>query len=68
MNINNIKRRDDFVNFLREFKSHINSKEWENDNLKSFLEGFLGYCHDMQDEDISWQILANILKAATVYE
>ncbi|QYJ69441.1 DUF7660 family protein [Flavobacterium litorale] len=76
-----VKSREDFIIFVKElqedFKNH--PEKWENNRLDLFLEAIAAYAEDIQgyynntgqktNADIpSWQVLADILSGATVYE
>ncbi|WP_339135913.1 MAG: hypothetical protein WGN25_19215 [Candidatus Electrothrix sp. GW3-4] len=77
----NIKTREDFVRFLR-FLYHTYLHErstWENETLENFLEALTWYTEDLpgslqrNGEDInadtpSWQLFADMLIGATLYE
>lgn len=66
-----ISNKNDFLIFLDEFKKSFshNKDEWENDTLESFLEGFHGYCLDaLEEEKLTWKIIAKILIASRTYE
>ena len=67
-----------FINLLRQ-DFLDNSANWENKSLDTFFEAMSSYADDIQgyynntNQDInadrpSWQIFADILKGATLYE
>lgn len=73
--------RVEFIKFLSELQKDLmeNPEEWENQNLLDFLEAMGGYAKDMnghyentgQNVDIdqpTWQLFADILKGAKTYE
>ena len=76
----NIKSREDFLLFLEKFiESFKSEKNWENNNLESFLEGMLswvedadGYYENINQMEVlsnpSWRLFADILIASTMYE
>jgi hypothetical protein len=45
-----IKDRQSFIEFLRQFRTDLNSKpeDWENKNLDDFLEAMTRYAEDIQ--------------------
>ena len=70
-----------FIEFLKLFRKDLteNSKNWENINLNDFLEAMTRYSEDIQgfydntnqninSENASWKIFADILKGASIYE
>lgn len=65
-----VKNQNDFVQFIKELKKDfiLNKQEWENDDLESFLDGIYGYCYDRKQSLNDWNVFAEILLAATVYE
>lgn len=76
-----ITSRKDFVEFLKLLHKYYTSKpeDWENNTLESFLEALSDYAEDIskyykntkQDrspETADWQVFAEILKGAIVYE
>ncbi len=79
-NPKNIKTKNDLIKFIKELANEaaINSKNWENENLPSFLEAMASWIEDMegyyknQGEPIpiqlSWKTIGEILQAATIYE
>ncbi|MCD9628612.1 hypothetical protein LVK04_14590, partial [Tenacibaculum maritimum] len=77
--INKIEKKEDFTNFISLLiKSYDNSSNWENKNLKDYLEGLGSWIEDMdvffenmnidKPENINWKFIAMALSAATVYE
>jgi hypothetical protein len=76
----NIATREDLVVFIQALvKESISvSKNWENEDLSSFLQAMAAWIEDMdgyyqnRGEPIpsqpSWKTLGEILKAATIYE
>ena len=76
-----IKTRNDFVNFLKTLlNDYQESKdEWENSTIESFLNGLIGFTIDAKgyysniSEDIdvenpSWRLFADLLLSARIYE
>ena len=76
-----IANRKDFVEFLKLLHKYYTSKpeDWENNTLESFLgalsaysENITGYYKNTKQErnsDIAdWQVFADILKGAIIYE
>jgi len=77
--INKIEKKEDFTNFISQLiKSYDNSSNWENKDLKDYLEGLGSWIEDMdgffenmnidKPENINWKFIAMTLSAATVYE
>ena len=76
----NIKNREDFIIFLEKLLEDFrNEKNWENNNLESFIEGMLswvedadGYYKNINQMEVlsnpSWRLFADILIASTMYE
>ena len=73
-----ITSRDELIALIRELSSEDTSK-WENSDLGSFLEalsGWVGDCDvyykktgsDLDPDSPSWQLFADALQAAKVYE
>jgi uncharacterized protein with NRDE domain len=79
-NIKKIETRDDFVNFAYELSQNYNDdpNSWENANLGDYLSAIAHWTNHMDGfylnlglkppENIDWQVMANILAAARVYE
>jgi hypothetical protein len=76
-----ISSRQEFISFLEEFRQDLieNPNKWENTNLEDFLEAMIRYTDDLQGyyhntkqkikADIpEWQVFADILKGARIYE
>jgi len=76
-----IKSREDFVIFLKKLLINYkkSNEDWENDNLESFIDGMIGATEDADgyyknlNEDLdadqpSWRLFADILISARVYE
>ncbi|WP_422091457.1 DUF7660 family protein [Tenacibaculum ovolyticum] len=77
--VNKIEKKEDFTNFISQLiKSYDNSSNWENKDLKDYLEGLGSWIEDMdgffenmnidKPENINWKFIAMALSAATVYE
>ncbi len=78
--INKIKSKSDFLNFLqlyiKDFKE--NKDSWENKTIDTFLEGMESWVEDMEGyyinmnmsvpENIDWKTFADILYASKMYE
>ena len=79
-NIGMLKSKEDFINFIEmllyDLKS--NSKEWENITLESYLEAMASWIKDMDGyyqnnnlpipKNVEWNVFANILIGAKMYE
>lgn len=76
-----VKSKEDFLKILSLLREdlHINSKQWENNTLESYLEAMEAWAMVMEkyyaqrDVDVdlerpSWRVFADILLAARVYE
>jgi hypothetical protein len=75
-----IKTKKDFVSFVYELSQDYrdNPKSWQNKDLGSFLEALAAWVDDMEGyylnqgqqvpEKPDWQMLANMLTAAKIYE
>ena len=75
-----INNRDEFIQFINvlieDFR--INGSLWGNSDLLSFLEAMAAWVEDMDgyyayknqalSSNISWNIMADILSAAKIYE
>jgi hypothetical protein len=78
--INAIKSKEDFISFIELLVSDLkkNPDEWENKSLASYLEAAGSWTEDMDGyyqnqslpvpTEINWQVFANILMAAKMYE
>jgi hypothetical protein len=78
--INKVRTKEDFLRFLNLFiKDLSNNKQlWENDNLEDYLEGMESWIENMDGyyqnmalpipKNIDWNVFANILFAAKMYE
>ena len=76
----NIATREDLVKFIEALanESSSASKNWENEDLPSFLEAMAAWVEDMDGyyqnkgesmpNQPSWKTIGEILKAATIYE
>jgi hypothetical protein len=73
----NITDKESFINFLDQFKE--NHTNWENNTLPLFLEALAVYAKDVESyyantnqklsaKEPSWQLFADILIGATMYE
>ncbi|NML63893.1 hypothetical protein HHL22_01620 [Hymenobacter sp. RP-2-7] len=80
-----VKSRHDFIEFLNNLLTDYQKtgKNWENQNLRDFLEALASYAADVDgyyqnlakaggeeiDADTaSWRVFADMLRSATVYE
>jgi len=75
-----VRNRAEFVAFLQKLCVDLeeNRGAWENDDLLSFLEAMLGWCQDLDglcantgyavDSRNRWQLMADLLMAARIYE
>ena len=80
INPEDIKTKNDLVKFVESLAKEAStaSKDWENEDLPSFLEAMAAWIEDMdgyyknRGEPIpsqpSWKTIGEILKAATIYE
>ncbi|MES2278934.1 MAG: hypothetical protein V4592_23080 [Bacteroidota bacterium] len=81
MQPNTVKDRESFVKFIEGLLQDFagNKDKWENESLSDFLEAVGRYTQDIQgyynnseqqvDADIAtWQVFADILKGASMYE
>ncbi len=78
--IKEIKTKKDFVSFVYKLSQDYNnnSEMWQNKDLGSFLEALAAWTDDMEGyylnqgqqipENPDWQIIANMLMAAKMYE
>lgn len=75
-----IKNRDDFLVFFKEFITEIHTEDFENNTLDSFLEAMKNWIEDIDgyyknigmreynDKTLNWSMLADILNASRIYE
>jgi hypothetical protein len=78
--INTLKSKEDFIRFIELLVSDLknNPDEWVNQSLESYLEAVASWTEDMEGyyqnnnlpipTEITWNVLANILMAAKMYE
>lgn len=78
--IENLNTKEDFVRFLellaQDFRNNPN--DWGNKSVESFLEAAASWTEDMEGyyqntnslipQNINWNVFANILMAAKMYE
>jgi hypothetical protein len=78
--VKNVASKGDFLQFMdaliNDFKS--NPEGWENKTLADYLSALQSWTEDMEGyyinnnlpipENVSWQVFADILMAATMYE
>jgi hypothetical protein len=77
---NQVNNKTDFINLIDSLIQNLKASpfEWENNTLESYLEAIKAWTEDMEGyyannnlkapTDINWQIFADILSAAKVYE
>jgi hypothetical protein len=78
---NQLKSRGDFIQFIKSLHSDFltNGREWENQDLGSFLEALAAYAKDIdghyqshgnkEDADTpSWRVFSDMLYGARMYE
>jgi hypothetical protein len=72
-----VKSKEDFVNFLQVLIADFsnNKEEWENPELGRYLEAMEGFLQDSTEKSInkidftpSWSLFARIMVAASIYE
>ena len=76
-----VSSRQDFICFLESLQADLKrgTPEWTNDKLGEFLEAMTAYASDVQGyyvntnkhvsaDEASWQVFADILRGATMYE
>jgi hypothetical protein len=80
VNPENIATREDLVKFVEDLANEASSvsKNWENEDLPSFLMAIAAWIDDMDGiyqnkgervpSQPSWKTIGEILKAATIYE
>jgi hypothetical protein len=83
MKTEDIKSRDDFVQFLIALSKDCeqNSDKWENKTLTTFISAMSAWSEDMDGyyknmglldqmhlDDANWRVFADILAAARIYE
>jgi hypothetical protein len=77
----NVTDRQSFINFLEKFHQDLlnNKQDWENKTLEDFLEALTRYAEDITGyyentkqnvnaDAASWQVFADMLQGAKVYE
>lgn len=77
---NKVKTKEDFIQLLSSLAQDVkyNPKDWENRDLPSFLEAMASWIEDMDGfysnqhkpipTNISWEVFADIMLAARIYE
>lgn len=76
-----IHSRSEFVRFLEKFRAEFQTHDFENTTLENFLEAMQTWIEDMDgyyqnmnkpeclgEETLTWQMLADMLVAARIYE
>ncbi len=74
-----VNTKDDFICALRKLLDQAEASEWENDKTSSYLQAMVAWLSDAEKyyentsktinlEEPSWQLFADMLKAATVCE
>ena len=78
--IETVKSKEDFIDFVNDLIKdfEMNQNDWENNNLKSFLQAISAWTGDMEGfyqnqkkvlpANIDWNVFANILYASKMYE
>lgn len=78
--IDQIRTREDFVRFIYTLKedTHINTDEWENKDIPSYLESIASWVEDMDGyyknmnmkppRDVDWKFLATLFYVGKIYE
>lgn len=78
--INEIDNKENFISFVELLVSNLKNKpnEWSNITLLEYLEALISYTEDLDGyyfnkktsipENINWQLFANILIGAKMYE
>lgn len=78
--IDKIKSKEDFLFFVNKLINDLkhNGNTWGNSSLENYLEGIESWVEDMEGyyentgkpmpKDINWNVFANILMAAKMYE
>ncbi|WP_299432994.1 hypothetical protein [uncultured Aquimarina sp.] len=72
-----VNTKKDFIQFVQELRE--DSANWENKDTDSFFEALGRYTEDIQNfydnteqnvnsENASWKVFADILKGASIYE
>ena len=72
-----VNTKKDFIQFVQELREDI--ANWENKDTDSFIEALSRYTEDIQNyydntdqnvnsENASWKVFADILKGASIYE
>ncbi|WP_299215095.1 hypothetical protein [uncultured Aquimarina sp.] len=72
-----VNTKKDFIQFVQELRG--DSANWENKDTHSFIEALGRYTEDIQNyydntdqnvnsENASWKVFADILKGASIYE
>ena len=80
----NVNTKEDFLKLLAILIDDLNSNDWDNNTLESYLSGVEGWVDDMDgyfanikddktleklnNNELDWKILAHIFVASTVYE
>ncbi len=79
-NPKDIKTKNDLIKFIKSLakEASIDSENWANKDLPSFLEAMAAWVEDMEgyyknQEELtpvhpSWKTIGEILKASTIYE
>ena len=75
----NVTSKEQFINLFFDLSDHNDKVEWENESVYSFLQAMAAWLNDadgfykniklgFDTEKPSWQLFADMLLAATVYE
>lgn len=78
--IEQVRTREDFVRFIHKLRedTYINTDEWENKNISSYLESIASWVEDMDGyyknmnmkppKDVDWKFLATLFYVGKIYE
>lgn len=78
--INEIKTKDDFIEFVNKLSSdnRERSEQWVNNDVPSYLEGIGSWVEDMEGyfmnmqkempDNIDWSFMATLLYVGKIYE
>jgi hypothetical protein len=78
--VKKVESKDDFIRFLDALRNDLksNPNEWENNDLNSYLNAMKAWTVDMEGYfknqgielpvSIPWNVFANVLLAAKMYE
>lgn len=78
--IDQVRTREDFARFIHKLKedTHINTDEWENKDISSYLESVASWVEDMDGyyknmnmklpKNVDWKFLATLFYVGKIYE